>query len=96
MKQTEPETLGEILEKFISNRSLRQGQVEGRAKEVWRDVAGDYVGSLCEDVFLREGKLYIKVQSSAIRSEIHIRRRYYLDRLNEILGRGAVRSIILR
>ncbi len=96
MKQTEPETLGEILQKFISNRSLRQGQVEGQAKEVWREVVGDYVSEMCEDVFLREGKLYIKAQSSAIRSEIHIRRRYYVDRLNAILGRGAVRSIVLR
>ncbi|MFI3295898.1 MAG: DUF721 domain-containing protein [Rikenellaceae bacterium] len=96
MKQTEPLMLGELLTEFFEQRQLAQGCAEGRAKDVWRDVAGDYVSSMTEDVFLRGGTIYIKVVSASVRSEIHIRRRYYIERLNSSLGRGVVRGLVIR
>lgn len=96
MKRTEPLPLGELITEFLQRRQLSVGTMEGRAKDVWRSLAGDYVSGFTDEVFLREGILYVKVSSSAARNEIHIRRRYYLELLNSVLGPGSVRSIVIR
>lgn len=95
MKRVEPQTVGEILDTFFSNRQLASGLAEGRAVEVWAEVVGDYVAQFTEDVYIRAGVIYVTLSSAAVRSEVLIRRRYYIQKLNQAIGRKVVRSIMV-
>lgn len=97
MKREEPKTVGELLEEFFrSQRGPSTALVEGRAMEVWREVAGNYVNDATEDAFLRDGVLYVSFSSASVRAEVMMRRRWILSQINDRLGTQVVRSLVLR
>lgn len=98
MKRTDPVLLGDLLAEFVSmkHRMVAVGRAEGQAKDVWRAVAGDFAAKYTEDVFLKGGTLYLTISSSSARNAIHMSRRYYIDKMNEMLGDGAVRRMMIK
>lgn len=97
MKREDPKRVGELLEEFFrSQRGPGSALVEGRAMEVWREVAGDYVVGATEDAFLREGVLYVSFSSASVRAEVMMRRRWIVGQINDRLGTEVVRSLVLR
>lgn len=96
MKKTDPVAVGEMLEDFFQQRRLRSAVIQGRAVEVWAEVVGEYVAQYTEDVYIRDGVLYVTMSSAAVRSEIHIRRRHFITQINDRIGTRAVTNIIVR
>ncbi|CDN32938.1 Zn-ribbon-containing protein [Mucinivorans hirudinis] len=96
MQRTDPQSLSELLQDFFEQRKLRGALIEGRAVEVWAEVVGEYVASFTEDVYIRDGILYLSFSSAAVRSEIHIRKRFFVAKINEAIGAKAVKNIVIR
>ena len=70
--------------------------MEGRAVELWAEVVGEYVARVTEDVYIRNGVLYVSFSSAAGRAEIFMRRRLLMDQLNARLRGRVVRNIVVR
>ncbi len=70
--------------------------MEGRAVELWAEVVGEYVARVTEDVYIRNGVLYVSFSSAAVRAEIFMRRRLLMDQLNARLRGRVVRNIVVR
>lgn len=70
--------------------------MEGRAVELWAEVVGEYVARVTEDVYIRNGVLYVSFSSAAVRAEIFMRRRLLMDQLNTRLRGRVVRNIVVR
>lgn len=96
MKKTDPISVGQALEEFFQERKLRNVITEGKAIELWKNITGDYIASQTDEVHLRDGVLNITISSAAVRSEIHMRRRYYISVINNKLGQKIVKQIIVR
>lgn len=96
MEKTEPKAIGELLKEFLKERNMTIPVMEGKAKDVFRKVAGEYVSKYVEDVYVRNGVLYITVSSAVVKHEIHLRRRFYIKSVNDLLGGQVVRSIFLK
>ncbi len=97
MKRTEPISLGEALDKFFSGRKLYQGNIEGRALELWCEVVGEYVAEATEDVYIRNGIIFVHFKSPSVRSDVMTRKLYIVSEINRRLGGGkAIRNIVLR
>ncbi len=96
MKPTDPISIGEALDKFFSSRRLSQGLVEGRAVELWSEVVGEYIASATEDVYIRNGVLYVHFSSPSVRADVMTRRNFLVNEMNVRLGRRALCNIVLR
>ena len=97
MKREEPKTVGELLDEFFrSRRGPAAAAVEGRAMEIWREVAGEYVVQSTEDAYLREGVLYVSFSSASVRAEVMMRRRWIVEQINDRLGTRVVKNLVLR
>lgn len=96
MKRTEPITVGEALMKFFAERRRAQGDVEGKALDLWRDVVGDYVADATEDLYIRKGVVYAHFKSPSVRADIATRRNFIINEINEALGKRAVINIVLK
>lgn len=70
--------------------------MEGRAVELWAEVVGEYVARVTEDVYIRNGVLYVSFSSAAVRAEIFMRRRLLVDQLNARLRGRVVRNLVVR
>lgn len=96
MRRTEPMSVGELLDEFFRERALGPASMEGRAVELWAEVAGDYVAGCTEDVYIRAGVLYVSFSSASVRAEIFMRRKLLVAQLNARIRAKVVRSIVVR
>lgn len=89
-------SVGQLLDEYFRNRQLGPAVMEGRAVELWAEVVGEYVARVTEDVYIRNGVLYVSFSSAAVRAEIFMRRRLLMDQLNARLRGRVVRNIVVR
>lgn len=96
MNRTEPISVGAALKEFFEQRQLGAALVEGRAVELWGEIVGQYAASATEDVYIRSGVIYVTFSPPTVRAEVMMRRNFIIYELNQRLGAGSVRSIVLR
>lgn len=89
-------SIGQLLDEYFRNRHLGPAMMEGRAVEVWAQVVGEYVARVTEDVYIRNGVLYVSFSSAAVRAEIFMRRRLLIDQINARLHGRVVRNLVVR
>jgi predicted nucleic acid-binding Zn ribbon protein len=74
-----------------------QGKLdEARMVEAWADLAGPQILSITDSVWVRRGKLFIKVTSATWRQELHMQREDWRRRINDNLGKDLVREVVFR
>ena len=64
--------------------------------DAWGIVAGPQVVAVTDTVWVRGGKLFVKVTSSTWRHELHLQRLQWRVKLNEHLGGDFVDEVIFR
>lgn len=89
-------SVGQLLDEFFRDRPLGPASMEGRAVELWAEVAGEYVARCTEDVYIRGGVIYVNFSSSAVRAEVFMRRKLLIAQLNALLRAKVVRNIVIR
>lgn len=91
-----PRPLSAILNELVDRLGYREGIDAARAVEAWPELAGPTVAQVTESIWMRDGRLFIKVRSAAWRHQLHLQREGWRRRLNEHLGREVVDEIIFR
>ncbi|MFN3597434.1 MAG: DUF721 domain-containing protein [Rubricoccaceae bacterium] len=88
--------LGAVLDGLLAQAGFRERLDAARAVEAWPVVAGPALAGVTEQVWMREGELYVKVRSAAWRHQLHLQREGWRERLNAHLGRAVVRAVVFR
>lgn len=96
MKRTQTRRIGDILEEFFKRPYVARKIAEGRLPEFWREVAGEYVASVTNEVRLERGILYISVSSSVVRNDLFYRRDQLAELINSRAGVQLVNAVIIR
>jgi predicted nucleic acid-binding Zn ribbon protein len=66
------------------------------AVAAWAEVVGPQIASMTEAVRCENGVLLVRVANAPWRAELALRRREIIRRLNEAVGRPAVKDIRFR
>ena len=61
-------------------------------EEVWPQVMGDVVNRLTRSVEVRDGVLYVRVNSAALKTQLFENRFEMVRKLNEAVGAKAIRD----
>lgn len=62
----------------------------------WEKVVGQMIAKHTSDIFFKEGKLYIELDSAPLRQELSYAKSKLIDKLNEEAGKKMVNEIIFR
>lgn len=96
MKRTQARRIGDILEEFFKRPYVARKIAEGKLPEFWREVVGEYVASVTNEVRLERGILYVSVSSSVVRNDLFYRRDQLAELLNSRAGVQLVNVVIIR
>lgn len=96
MKRTQTRRIGDILEEFFKRPYVARKIAEGKLPEFWREVVGEYVASVTNEVRLERGILYVSVSSSVVRNDLFYRRDQLAELLNSRAGVQLVNVVIIR
>ncbi len=94
MKRQNTQTLGEVLRELLQSGHLRTGIEEARAVEEWNKVADEMTKRFTEKVFMKNRKLYVKISSPMLKSNLSMQRKILTEKINESVGAPVIDDIV--
>ena len=84
--------IGDALIQYLRESGLEQAVLDVQIEEVWPQVMGDVVNRLTRSVEVRDGVLYVRVNSAALKTQLFENRFELVRKLNEAVGAKAIRD----
>lgn len=84
--------LGDAIIQYLRENGLEQSVLDVQIEEVWPQVMGDVVNRLTRSVEVRDGVLYVRVNSAALKTQLFENRFELVRKLNEAVGAKAIRD----
>ena len=85
-------SIGEALVEYLRENDLEQSVLDVQIEEVWPKVMGDVVNQLTRKVEVKDGVLYVRVNSAALKTQLFENRFELVRKLNEAVGANAIRD----
>ena len=86
------EVIGELLKAYRWGNKLD----EAKLVESWEKVVGGIIGKHTVNMVVRNKILYVNLDSSVLRSELHLAKSKIIQSLNEEVGKEVITDIVLR
>ena len=84
--------LTEAIVGFLRETGLEQQVLEVQMEEIWPSVMGETVAKLTRSVEVKNGMLYVKVSSAALKTQLFENRFELIRKLNEAVGAPALKD----
>lgn len=94
MARTNDKSLKEAIEQMLQVYKLRRKFDETALVLAWPDIMGKSVANRTKDIFIRERKLFVRIESAVIKNEMVLMRSNIIDRMNERMGRKVIEEIV--
>jgi hypothetical protein len=94
MKNSNEQTLKEVILALIEEYRLKDGLQESRLISSWDNIAGKFIASNTESIYIRKKNLYIKLNSAALKHELLFAKSDLINSLNKSVGQEVITDII--
>lgn len=85
-------SIGEALISYLRENDLEQSVLDVQIEEIWPKVMGETVKKLTRSIEVRDGVLYVHVNSAALKTQLFENRFELIRKLNEAVGAPALRD----
>lgn len=92
MTSAKTQSISDALVSYLRESGLEQSVLDVQIEEVWPRVMGDVVTRLTRSVEVRDGVLYVRVNSAALKTQLFENRFEMVRKLNEAVGAKAIRD----
>ncbi len=96
MKKASEQSLKDVLEEWMKQFRMRQGNTDWRIREAWPRLFGPMIQRHTIELRLSKRTLYVVVDSAPLRQELHIAREKIKTTLNEELGDSFLQEVVIR
>lgn len=96
MRRTKTMLMGDLLEEFFRRPYIAAKIAEGKLPDTWRAIVGDRAADVTTELRLDRHILYVRIQSSVLRSELFYQRDALRDEINRRSGMQLVNAVIIR
>lgn len=88
-------TIGKALDMMIDDLKLRSKINESRIRDGWAEIMGKPIAKYTSSVTLRDGKLYIKIDSAPLKQELNYSREKIRELFNKEFGDNVVKDVVI-
>jgi len=89
-------TLGEAIKEFLSAYRLDEKLLEEKVIQSWGKVMGRMVKNHTTRLYIRNKKLYVKLDSAAIRNELSYSREKICNALNKEVNADVINDVVIQ
>ncbi|WP_242691745.1 DUF721 domain-containing protein [Desertivirga arenae] len=94
IKRTNDKTIKEAVEQMLNVYKLRRRFDETSLIAAWPEMMGKAIASRTTQMYIRERKMFIRVDSSVVKNELVMIRSQILDKMNERAGNKVLDEIV--
>ncbi len=96
MRKSNTQTIASVIKDY-----LKEAQIEGKLKEVqvvnsWEELVGKTIARRTNRIYIKNGKLYLHMNSSIVKNELLMFRESIIERINTNAGEEIVKEIVIR
>ncbi|HYK77215.1 MAG TPA: DUF721 domain-containing protein [Daejeonella sp.] len=95
MGRTNDKSLKEAIEQMLQVYKLKRKFDETSLVMAWPEMMGRAVASRTKDIFIRDRRLFIRVESAVIKNELVLMRSNIIEKMNERAGSSVIDEIVL-
>lgn len=95
MRNTNQQSLKEVIEQFLKESNLDGGMAVTRLNAVWDQIVGPDIAAHTKKLELKNGRLFIHLDSSVARSELHYSKVSIMEKVNAYFPKPIVETLIL-
>jgi len=88
-------SMKQAVEKWLEVYRLRRKFDESSIIAVWKELIGPSIGNRTQNIYIRDKKLYVKVESAVIKHELALMRKQIIGRVNEHVGHVIIEEFII-
>lgn len=96
MKRSYTENIKDVLGQYLREQGLETPLNQFRVISAWPQVVGAAFSKYTSDLKVYNQVLYVRVSSSAVRSELAMRKSQIKEQLNRIAGAQVIADIVFR
>jgi predicted nucleic acid-binding Zn ribbon protein len=88
-------TIKEAIEMMVREYKLSPKLNESKIRESWPTVMGAMIARHTSNIALRQGKLYLKIESPALKHELTYSKEKIKEIFNKELGENVIREVLI-
>ena len=96
MKRIDPKRIGDVIADFMREEQLDNQLDEYRASMIWPQIVGQGINRYTISRDVRQGVMYVRLSSAALRQELMMGRSQLIKRINEMVGRDVIHDIVFQ
>jgi predicted nucleic acid-binding Zn ribbon protein len=94
MRKTNDKSLKEAIEQMLNVYKIKRRYDETAIVSLWPDLVGKSVANRTKELFIRDKKLFLRIESSVIKNELVLMRRQIIQKINEDAKTELVAEIV--
>jgi predicted nucleic acid-binding Zn ribbon protein len=94
MNRTNDKSLKDAIEQMLQVYKLKRKFDETSLVAFWPELVGVSVANRTKNIYIRDRKLYIRLESSVIKHELMMIRTQIMEKLNEKAGSNVIDEIV--
>lgn len=87
--------LGDLVKEFYELHKGSDYLDEVKVINSWKQVVGPFIATHTIDLSIKDGRLFVRVDSDALRNELSYSKSLLLKNLNDLVGKDVVKEIVL-
>lgn len=88
-------SMKQAIEKWLEVYRLRNKFDESSVATFWEQIIGPYIARRTQQIYIKDKKLFVKVESAVVKHELALNRRQIIGRVNEHVGRVIVEDFVI-
>lgn len=96
MRKSEIQSLGSAIKNFLKESHFDRKLDEIDAVSSWESIIGKPVARATTRIYIRNGTLYVHLNSSIVRNELFMMRQDIIRAVNDHAGREIITAVVLK
>jgi predicted nucleic acid-binding Zn ribbon protein len=95
IRKTNDKSIKEALEQLLQVYKLQRKFDETSLIAAWPELMGPAIANRTKEIYIRDKKLFLRVESSVIKNELVMMRSQIMEKMNEKAGGTVIEEIVL-
>ena len=92
-KQTNDRPIGDFIKQFVKSNRIEDKYYKAMAIIIWKDTMGKHLGRFVKDIYVKNRKLHLVVNSSSMKQEMRYKKDNIIRHINDSLGHQYLRGV---
>ncbi len=96
MRRNKTQSIDEVVKAYLKSMGIDEKMKEVKLQRAWSEIVGNTVAGKTRELRLHKGVLFIYLNSSVVRNELHMISDALIKRINEYFSEELIYDIVVR